>query len=153
MSTTSVIFEESAVNEYIERYGLQRGSHVLEAVLLQLQGTVTQRPCAMLIAEVEGKKRVIKTTLDTLDNAVKALRAAVAAAGGSGPPVQPPTAYLAQIAELFQHSFKQDLSYAWEWLTTPHRELEDCTPFDVIAQGHGRVVVDMLAAASWGIPT
>lgn len=67
----------------------------------------------------------------------------------SEPPYLPPEAYVARVAEI-QRAFKQD---PIEWLITPHRELDERTPLDVIICGSGRVVVDMLEAASAGIPT
>ncbi len=46
-----------------------------------------------------------------------------------------------------------DIAGAIRWLEAPHCELGDRTPMDVISQGGGQVVVDMLEAARQGLPT
>lgn len=40
-----------------------------------------------------------------------------------------------------------------EWMTTPHRELNEIEPGRLFLDGRGHIVVDMLEAAHAGIPS
>jgi len=66
MVHTEIRTTEEGVNEYLTQNNLMDESVLLEAALLQLEGTLSGQPCALLIATVDGKKRVIKTTLNML---------------------------------------------------------------------------------------
>jgi len=81
MISTQLVLYEEAVDEYLEKNGLMSGNYLLEAVLLQLEGTITGQPAVLLVATVDGKKRVIKTTLNTMIAATGGLRSAAEAQG------------------------------------------------------------------------
>lgn len=66
MPMVSVLLGEEEVDAYLKEHGLEEGFVPLEAALLQLHGTQDGKPAIMLIAEVDGKKRVIKTSVHIL---------------------------------------------------------------------------------------
>jgi hypothetical protein len=73
MIPCTIVTTEEAVNEYLTEHQLMDGFAPLEAVLLQLEGTAGGLPCAMLVAEIGGRKVLIKTTLRMLLAATRAL--------------------------------------------------------------------------------
>ena len=75
MLRCEIITNEESVNNYLKEYELEEGFTPLEAVLLQVDGTEQHLPTALLIATVDGKKRVIKTSLRMLLSATGALNA------------------------------------------------------------------------------
>jgi hypothetical protein len=81
MMITRLLLSEEAVDTYLEENDLLSGNVPLEAILLQLEGTVTGQPAVLLIATVDGKKRVIKATLNTVIAAAGGLRSAAEAQG------------------------------------------------------------------------
>jgi len=77
-----LLLTQESVDRYLTKHGLETGATPVSAVLLQTQGgTASGRPAVMLIAEIDGQKRVLKMTLNTLVASVEALKA-VAAKGG-----------------------------------------------------------------------
>lgn len=81
MISTQLLLHEEAVDTYLTENGLMDGCVQLEAILLQLEGTVTGQPAVMLVATIDGKKRVIKTTLNTMIAATGGLRSSAEAQG------------------------------------------------------------------------
>lgn len=77
MPALDVILDEQAVNDYLEEHDLERGYSELEAVLLQAEGTASGAPCVLLIVNVDGKKRLVKTTFNLFDMARCALLGAL----------------------------------------------------------------------------
>lgn len=77
MPSLNIILDEQRVNEYLEEHDLETGYCELEAVLLQAGGTVSGAPCVLLIVNVDGKKRLIKTTFNLFDMARSALLGAL----------------------------------------------------------------------------
>lgn len=72
MISLNVIVDPNGANEFLEKHGLQEDPALLEAVLLQGNGMESGLPAVLLVATIDGKKRVIKTSL----------RALLAASGG-----------------------------------------------------------------------
>lgn len=68
-----VIVRPDAVNDYLERHGLELGNVPLEAVLVQKEGTDGGRPAVLFVVNVDGKRVVAKTTLRLLNAALRAI--------------------------------------------------------------------------------
>lgn len=84
MTPCTIVVHEKAVNEYLTERNLMDGFVPLEAVLLQLEGTSGGLPCVMMVAEVDGKKVLIKTSLRMLLAATRALNGVVEDKLGKG---------------------------------------------------------------------
>lgn len=151
MNRLRLILDAQAVDGYLEEHGLAEGFAPIDAVLLQLMGTEAGEPCAMIVIDVEGKKRLAKTTLSLLEKGAHALRDAVERA--TGKPGAKPSDHVWMVAELMRRSFKQTDEHTLKWLCEPHSELGGLAPINVIARGQGEIVVAMLQAAAWGIPS
>jgi hypothetical protein len=77
MPRLDIIVDEQRVNDYLEEHGLEQGFYELEAVLLQAEGTASGAPCVLLIVNIDGKKRLVKTTFNLFDMARGALLGAL----------------------------------------------------------------------------
>lgn len=75
MTPLKIITDPERVAEYLEEHSLLWGNVLLEAVLLQHGGTDGGLPAVLLIGTVDGKKRVIKTTLRLFMTATEAMSA------------------------------------------------------------------------------
>jgi hypothetical protein len=75
MIGTRVILDETAVNQYLAEEGLEEGFAQLETVMYQGGGTARGMPCALLVATVDGRKVLVKTTLKSLIVATDGLNA------------------------------------------------------------------------------
>jgi hypothetical protein len=67
MTTVRVLLHENEVNDYLAENGLEEGNVPLETVCLQAGGTIGGKPAVLLIATIDGQKRVIKTTFNLFD--------------------------------------------------------------------------------------
>jgi hypothetical protein len=61
-SSLETITAEDAVDQYLTTNNLTEESVPLEAVLVQTKGTSGGRPAILLVATIDGQKRVIKTS-------------------------------------------------------------------------------------------
>jgi dihydroorotate dehydrogenase len=68
---------EKEVDEVLDQKGLQFGNVHPTHALLQLDGTVSHRPCAIFVVEVEGKPVAVKLTVDMLVIAARAMASVV----------------------------------------------------------------------------
>lgn len=75
-TSMDVIVGDDAVERYLSEHGLQAGNVPIEAALMQRGGTNTGQPAVMLVINVDGKKRIAKTTLRLLEVACRAMRTA-----------------------------------------------------------------------------
>lgn len=63
MTPIRILIEEGDVDAYIDSNGLRYDLQHLEAVVFLAQNTSGGLPTVLLVGEVDGKKRVFKTTL------------------------------------------------------------------------------------------
>jgi hypothetical protein len=77
MIPLTIMLGPNDVNAYLEEHGLDEGFCPLEAVLLQQHGaTRSGQPAVLLVATVNGKRVVIKTTLTLFESAYRAIAVA-----------------------------------------------------------------------------
>ncbi len=71
----NIKLSDGDVIAYLEQHELVDDVNALEDVVLIAGGTTDGRPAVLLVGTIDGKKRVLKTTLRLLYNAVQALNA------------------------------------------------------------------------------
>lgn len=77
MTPLQIIAHDDAVTEYLAEHELEHGFVPLEAVLLQMGGTTSGLPAALLVVEIDGCKVLIKTPLKLLLAGTRALNGVV----------------------------------------------------------------------------
>jgi Protein of unknown function (DUF2384) len=70
----------------------------------------------------------------------------------SAPALQPPLRSIKRTLEILEEVFP-NRAVVLAWLNSPHVDLGNRTPLDVILLGHPDAVTDMLEAALMGIPS
>lgn len=76
MPQIHVIANDEAVNEYLVEHKLENGFVPISVALLQSHGMASGQPAVMLVAEVDGRKILLKTSLQILETMCSAMRAA-----------------------------------------------------------------------------
>lgn len=77
MPSLSVLVDLQRVNDYLSEHGLEEGYVELEHVLLQAEGMQSGAAAVLLVATIDGKKRLIKTSFNLFDMARGALLGAL----------------------------------------------------------------------------
>ena len=77
-----LLLREDDVDKILVEKGLEYGSVQPSHALLQQNGTVSGRPCAIFVVEVEGKPVAVKLTLDMLVITARAMVGVVEKARG-----------------------------------------------------------------------
>ncbi len=80
----NIKLSDKDVNAYLEAHQLREDVNDLEDVVLIAGGTAEGLPAVLLVGTIDGKKRVLKTTLRLLVSATQALNARTEQELGAG---------------------------------------------------------------------
>lgn len=74
MPHAQLILHPDQVNAYLEEHELESSFHTIEAILMHMGGVAGGKSAVMIVATIEGKKHIFKTSLDIFAVAAKAMR-------------------------------------------------------------------------------
>lgn len=84
MNGIRILIEDGDIDAYLKKHGLEHDVNLVEDAVLIPGGMVDGRPAVLLVGTIDGKKRVLKTSLRLLICASQAMNTRIEMELGPG---------------------------------------------------------------------